>query len=327
MLKRLLVLVLVAAGPLPVPPAFAQPLTLESKIPLGSVSGRIDHFAYAPASRRLFVAELGNDSVGIVDLKDGKVRHITGLREPQGLGWHGATDTLYVANAGDGSVRLYQGPDFAPAGAIALGNDADNIRFDRWRDRMVVGYGSGGLAMIDPVSRRKAGDIALKGHPESFQFDEDGRRLFANVPDARQVAVVDVGQGKQVSHLELGGAQSNFPMAVDGPKHRLLIVTRSPPRLIAFATQDGKRVATVEACGDADDVFVDDRRQRLYVMCGDGLVEVFAARDDGYQSIGRIQTVSGARTGLFAADADRLYVGVRARFREPAAIWVFRPAP
>ena len=187
-------LVLVGAGLLLIQPTFAQPLTLETKIPLGNVSGRIDHFAYDPANRLLFVAELGNDSVGIVDLKDGTVRRLTGLREPQGLAWHAASKTLYVANAGDGSVRLYQGPEFSPAGTIALGDDADNVRLDRKRDRIVVGYGSGGLAVIDPASRRKVGDIALKGHPESFQFDEDGQHLFANVPDARQVAVVDVGQ-------------------------------------------------------------------------------------------------------------------------------------
>lgn len=323
MLKRLLVL----ASLLLAQPAFAQPLTLEAKIPLGDVSGRIDHFAYDPADRLLFVAELGNDSVGIVDLKDGKVRHLTGLREPQGVAWHAATRTLYVANAGDGSVRLYQGPDFTPAGTIALGSDADNIRLDVRRDRIVVGYGSGGLAVIDPASRRKAADIPLKDHPESFQFDEEGQRVFVNVPDARQVAVVDVGQGRQVSSLDLGGARANFPMAVDAPRHRVLVVTRSPARLIAFSTQDGKRVATVDTCGDADDVFVDDRRQRVYVACGDGLVEVFGARGDGYESIGRVPTVSGARTALFVADADRLYVAVRARFREPAAIWVFRPTP
>ncbi|HEY4170533.1 MAG TPA: hypothetical protein VGM96_27310 [Reyranella sp.] len=323
MLKRLLVL----ASLLLAHPAFAQPLTLESKIPLGNVSGRIDHFAYGPAGRRLFVAELGNGSVGIIDLKDGKVRRLTGLREPQGLAWHAATRTLYVANAGDGSVRLYQGPDFTAAGTIVLGHDADNIRLDSKRDRIVVGYGSGGLAVIDPTSRRKVADIALRGHPESFQFDEEGRRVFVNVPDARQVAIVDVGQGRQVSSLDLGGARSNFPMAVDATRHRVLVATRSPARLIAFSIQDGHRVATVDTCGDSDDVFVDDRRQRVYVACGDGLVEVFGMRGDDYESIGRIPTVSGARTALFVADADRLYVAVRARFREPAAIWVFRPTP
>src|SRR5712691_9421867 len=95
--------------------SFAQttgslPLQLESKIPLGDVRGRIDHMAIDLPRQRLFVAELGNDSVGIVDLKNRKVVHtITGLKEPQGVGYVPSTDALYVANAGDGSVRLFQG--------------------------------------------------------------------------------------------------------------------------------------------------------------------------------------------------------------------------
>src|SRR6266851_4239133 len=149
------------------------PLALEAKIPLGAVAGRIDHFTLNADRQLLFVAELGNNRVGIVDLKNRKVVHrLAGLSEPQGVAYHMATDTLYVANAGDGSLRLYQGPDFTAAGGIALGEDADNIRIDSGRNRIVVGYGKGALAMIDPASRRKIGDLPLKGHPESFQFDE-----------------------------------------------------------------------------------------------------------------------------------------------------------
>ena len=325
-------LALLAGLSLATPARSADPLQLEGKIPLGEVSGRIDHFGYDAKHKRLFVAELGNESVGIIDLKAGKVAgRLKGLSEPQGLAWHPATDTLYVANAGDGSVRLFQAyrdSDFLqPAGAIPLGDDADNVRLDSRRDLIVVGYGKGALAVIDPASRRKIADIALNAHPESFQFDEKGERIFANVPNARQVAVVDLGQGKQTSSLDLGGAGSNFPMAVDAEAHRLLVATRSPARLLAFSTVDGKAVGTVDTCGDSDDLFVDARRQRVYVTCGDGVVEVFARRGGDYESIGRVRTVSGARTWWFAADADRLYVGVRASGSTPAAIWIFRPAP
>src|ERR1700690_1083771 len=105
------------------------PLQLESKIALGNVHGRIDHMAVDLKRQRLFVAELGNDSVGVVDLANRKLLHtITGLKEPQGVGYEPSTDTLYVANAGDGSVRMYQGGDFKETGRIALGDDADNIR-------------------------------------------------------------------------------------------------------------------------------------------------------------------------------------------------------
>jgi len=323
-----LLLSLLAGWSVATPAWSADPLQLEAKIPLGNVSGRIDHFAYDPQQHLLFVAELGNNSVGIADLEAGKVAgRLSGLSEPQGLGWHAATRTLYVANAGDGSVRLYQGPDFTPAGAIALGDDADNVRLDSVRDRVVVGYGSGGLSIIDPASRRKIADIPLRRHPESFQFDEQGQRIFANVPNAGEIAVVDVGQGKQMSSLALGGAHANFPMAIDPQNHRLLAVTRNPARLLVFGTQDGKPLARLQTCGDSDDLFVDAKRQRIYVTCGEGMVEVFAHKGDAYESIARVPTVSGARTSWFAADRDRLYVAVRAHASEPAAIWIFRPAP
>ena len=136
-------------------PAFADEplLVLEQKIPLGKVGGRIDHLAINLERQRLFVAELGNNSVGIVDLHSGRLmRNLDGFRKPQGVAYVKSTDTLYVSNAGDGAVQLFQGPDFVPAGRIELGEDADNIRVDMKNDKVFVGYGSGALAVIDSVA-------------------------------------------------------------------------------------------------------------------------------------------------------------------------------
>ena len=247
MLAALLGLLLPAASRAADPP----PPLLEAKIPLGAVAGRIDHFAVDADRQLLFAAELGNDSVGIVDVKERKVLHrLAALKEPQGVAYHAPTGTLYVANAGDGSVRLFQGPDFTPAGRIDLGDDADNIRLDPWRNRIVVGYGKGALAVIDPASRRKVADIPLKGHPESFQFSAAGERIFVNVPDAREIAVIDAGAGRQVSALDTAGAAANFPMAVDIDEHRLLVVFRSPAKLMVFATRTGKLEGSFESCRD-----------------------------------------------------------------------------
>src|SRR5437870_3026962 len=95
------------------------PMQLESKIPLGDVKGRIDHMAIDLPRRRLFVAELGNDTVGVVDLNEQKVQHvITGLKEPQGVGYVPSSDTLFVANAEDGSVLLFRGADCAAVAEV-----------------------------------------------------------------------------------------------------------------------------------------------------------------------------------------------------------------
>lgn len=308
--------------------AEAAPLLLETKIPLGPVSGRIDHFAVDPARQRLFVAELGNNTVGVVDLKERKaLRTIGGLKEPQGVGYVPATDTLYVANAGDGSVHLFQGESLAPAGRIELGEDADNIRVDAQADRVFIGYGRGALAVIDPASRAKIADIPLEGHPESFQIDPAAGRIFVNVPDIGHIAVVDLAAGRQIGAWPLRNARANFPMALDGDGHRVIVVVRKPPRLIAFATKDGSVVAEIETCGDADDLFVDPKRHRIYVSCGEGLIDVLERRGAGYARVGRVPTATGARTSLYLPGPDRLYVAVRATSGEPAAIWVLRPAP
>jgi DNA-binding beta-propeller fold protein YncE len=304
------------------------PLVLDGKIALGKVSGRIDHLAVDPGRRRLFVAELGNDTVGVVDLKGGSVlRRLKGLREPQGVGYVAATDTLYVADAKDGAVTIFRGEALAPAGRIDLKDDADNIRVDADANRVYIGYGSGALAVIDPATQATLADIPLKAHPESFQLDPASSRIYVNVPDAHEIAVVDRAARKQVAAWRVPEAGANFPMALDSEGKRVLAVFRHPPLLVALDAATGAVAAKLGTCGDADDVFVDSKRKRVYVSCGAGYIEVFAAERDGYRSIARLPTASGARTSLFVPALDRLYLAVRATRSEPAAIWVYRPQP
>ncbi|TMJ70505.1 MAG: hypothetical protein E6G83_01090 [Alphaproteobacteria bacterium] len=303
------------------------PLVLEAEIPLGDVSGRIDHLSIDVKRQRLFVAELGNNSLGVIDLAAGKVlRRIDGLSEPQGVAYVLFTDSVFVANAGDGSVRVLRGDDLTPMGRIELGDDADNVRVDAARNRVLVGYGKGALAVIDPASQTKTADIHLKAHPEGFQIDETGTQIFVNVPDARGIEVVDLAAGS-TRPLPTQGAGSNFPMSIDAEEHRVLVVFRSPPTLMALSIQDGHLAATVETCGDADDVFVDPKRRRVYVSCGEGVIDVLESGEPGYRQLTRVPTVSGARTSLFVPELDRRFVAVRTGSNQPAAVWVFRPTP
>jgi DNA-binding beta-propeller fold protein YncE len=302
------------------------PLQLEAKILLGNVRGRIDHMAIDLTRQRLFVAELGNDSIGVVDLAGRSVmRTISRLNEPQGVGYEPSTDTLFVANARDGSVKLFDGNDYKATGQIELGSDADNIRIDAAAKRVIIGYGNGALASLDAATRSKVQYALLKAHPESFQLDPGTNRIFVNLPDARAVAVVDGKSGKQLASwpMDKGG---NFAMAIDRDRNRLLVAFRSPPELGVFALTDGKAVATAETCGDVDDLFVDARRVRVYVSCGQGYVDMLDA-GDAYKRISRIPTAAGARTSLFVPEMDRLLVAVREGFAGPAAIWMFRPVP
>jgi DNA-binding beta-propeller fold protein YncE len=303
-----------------------MPLTLESKVTLGEVLGRIDHLAMDAARQRLYVAELGNNSVGVVDLKERKVlRTLHGFREPQGIAYEPSTDTVYVANAGDGSVHLLHGEDLTPAGTIELGEDADNIRIDMSSHRVLVGYGNGALAIIDPVRRQKIADIRLKAHPESFQVEPQGGRIFVNVPDANEIAVVDLLTGKQTSSWATKNLRANFPLAIDAERQQVLVMSRHPAKLAAFNLRDGGMTHAVEGCGDSDDLFVDAERSQIYVSCGEGFLDVFAARADGFVRVMHLATAPGARTSLWVPQLDRLFLAVRTA-KDPAAIWILRPA-
>ena len=304
----------------------APALQLEGKISLGAVRGRIDHMALDAERHRLFVAELGNDSVGVVDLEARKVvRVIDGLKEPQGVGYAKSTDTLFVANGGDGSVHLFKGADYAPDGRIDLGEDADNVRLEEAAGRVFVGYGAGALAVIDPASRSRVMDIRLPAHPESFQLDPRSNRVFVNVPGRHEIVVVDREAGKQTASWPMKSANANFPMALDQETGRVLVVFRNPTRLGVFAMQDGASVASTETCGDSDDIYLDNSRHRIYVSCGAGAVDVIDAQS--YRRVARIPTVSGARTSFFSPALDRFMLAVRATAGEPAAIWIYRPTP
>jgi len=303
-------------------------LELEAKIPLGTARGRIDHLAIDPVRKRVFIAELENNSLGIVDLNSARLlRRIADLNEPQGVAYDPQTDTVFVANGGDGTVRSFRGEDFVATARLEIGSGADNIRVDGDPALVYVGYGSGALAVIDPFSRTKRKDIALSTHPESFQISRSTRQIFVNLPDAQAIAVIAPDEGQQPKIWPVGrGRRGNFAMALDDDSHHLIVVFRAPPKLGVLDMRDSTPIAERDTCGDVDDVFVDGRRQRIYVICGEGFIDVFEARA-AYARLARITTRRGARTGLFSPELDRLAVAIRAAEHEPAALWVYRPLP
>jgi len=303
------------------------PLQLETRIPLGTVNGRIDHLAIDVGRKHLFVAELENNSLGIVDLNNGSLLHrISDLKEPQGVGYVPTVDTLFVANGGDGSLRLFRGGEFAATANMQLGKDADNVRVDAGSKSVYVGYGAGALAVIDPSSHAKIKDIALPAHPESFQISQTTQQVFVNLPDAQSIAVIDPQAGRLSQSWPTGNDHGNFAMTLDDGGRRTIVVFRNPPKLSVRDMQTGTPVAERDTCGDVDDVFFDSKRRRVYVTCGEGAIDIFDA-DADYARMAQLATRRGARTSLFIPELDRLAVAVRASDTEPAAIWVYRPLP
>jgi len=305
-------------------PTGSAPLRLEHKIELPDVQGRIDHMSVDPATGRLFMAALGNDTVEVIDVKAARrIQTIRGVAEPQGVLVVPALDRLFVASGKDGQLHVFEATSLAPRPAVPLGDDADNVRLDPAGGRVWVGYGDGALAAVDADGKRAA-DIPLGAHPESFQLEKDGPRAFVNVPGAGAVAVVDRAKRAVVARWRTGEASANFPMALDEADRRLFVVCRKPARLLVLNLDSGAIVATLPTVGDSDDIFYDASARRLYVSGGAGAIVVYRQDDaDHYREIASVETVTGARTSLFSPELRRLFLAVRRQGQTSAAIWVY----
>ena len=304
------------------------PLRFVQAIPLPSVEGRIDHLAADLKGQRLFVAALGNNTVEVIDLKAGnRVQTIAGLREPQGVGFIPESNKLYVANAKGGACDIFDGTSFKRIKSVKFSDDADNVRYDAAARRVYVGYGDGALGVIDAASGERIGDVKLDGHPESFQLEKNGSRVFVNIPTARKIAVVDRAKAVLIGSWKVEG-RDNFPMALDEEHHRLFVATRKPAKLVVFDTESGRAVATLDAPGDADDVFYDGARRRIYISGGEGTIGVLRHVDaDRYEAITKISAAAGARTSLFVPELGRLYLAVPHRGGQGAEIRVYEALP
>ena len=298
------------------------PLQLKQIIPLPGVEGRIDHFALDAANDRLFVCALGNNSLEVVDLRKGeRIHSISGLGSPQGVAYVPESDRLFVANDEGGICKIFDGRSFQPLSEVNLKDDADNVRYDDAAKKIYVGFGSGGIAIVNATDGKQVGSIKLSAHPEAFELEKHGRRIFVNVPNARHVAVIDRETGRVVATWKTDLAFANFPMALDEASHRLFVGCRLPSRLLVINTDSGDIVAKVDISSDADEIFYDSKRNRVYAVCGAGKVDIIQQIDsNGYKTLTKIDTAEGARTGMFAPDRNTLFVAVPRRGSHDAEI-------
>jgi DNA-binding beta-propeller fold protein YncE len=305
-----------------------QPLQLEEQIPVPHVAGRLDHFSADVKRKRLFVSGLGNNTVEVIDTFQGKVIHsIPGLSQPQGPLYVPGFDKLYVANAEDGKVRVFDGATYGLKTTIDFGKDPDNLRYDAASKKVFVGFGEddGGIAVIDPATDERVGPVLkTEGHPEAFQVEASGAHVFVNVPDAGNVVESIDRKTGAVTKWPLTGLRGNYAMALNEADHRLFTITRKTPMLVVLDTTTGKEVARLRAAGECDDVYFDEGRKRIYVIGAEGFISVFQQNDpDHYELVASVPSAVGIRTGFFYSKRDRLYVGVPAKGSEPAQVWTF----
>jgi DNA-binding beta-propeller fold protein YncE len=331
-------------------------------MPLDGVEGRLDHLAVDVQSQRLFVSGLENHTIEVVDLaKRQRIHEITGVSEPQGLVFIPEKNRLMVCSRGDGTCRSFDASTFAEGPWVDLGRNADNVRFDA-AGKMIFA-GSGGepgngllsamdLASLLPVEQggqpaephspadflldrpRQADskfEIQLPAHPESIQLDPANRRIYVNVPDEHQIAVLNVSSTNLTvaTNWPVTVAEKNFPMALNAAAGRLYIACRKPPLLASYDTHTGKMLSQTPCVGDADDMFYDAKLKRIYIIGGAGFVDVFQvpATGEEFTRLAHMPTATRARTGLFIPDLQTLVVARPHTTNGAAAVLLFRAEP
>ncbi len=314
----------------------APALSPKDPIRLTKVEGRMDHLGIDMKGQRLFATAFDNHTLEVIDLKTGRQVHtITGLDEPQGAFCDPANNRLFEANGGDGTVKIFDATTFKLLQTVTLDLDADNVRYDARGKHIVVGYGGekflagkvaragggGALAILDSDGK-KVGDIPLDAHPESFQLEKIGTRVYVNVPDKQEVEVADLIKGTVLDRWPVS-CTTNFPMSLDEAHHRLFVGCRIPARLAVFDTETGKIIASPAIVEHTDDLFFDASTGRIYIL-GEGFIEAWKEKDpDHYELYGRYPTPADGRTGLLVPDLKELFETIPHHGQQGAQISVY----
>lgn len=305
------------------------PLVLVRIIAMPDVEGRFDHMGVDPKSNRVFAAVYGNDSVEVSDVARGRrIQSIrAGFIKPQMAAYIPDLNRIVVSNEGDGSCKIFDADTYKLIDTVKFPDDADQLRYDPATKRVYVGYGDGAIGMFDAATNKRIeGDFELGAHPESFQLEEKGPRIFVNLASISQIAVIDRNTHK-IEKWKLEEAGTNFPMALDEVHHRLFVAARRPARLLVLDTDSGKVIASLPGASDTDDMWYDPTRKRIYIPSGEGFIFVYQQIDPNrYERIAKIPSAIGARTSVYYGQVGKhnsLYLAVPGRSNKGAELWIY----
>lgn|ERR1035437_976459 len=304
-------------------------LQLTKIISLPGIKGRIDHLDINLKDQIVYIAALGSNAIEVVDLNKEKVVHsITGLDEPQGIGYIPQNHEIFIANGGNGDCYFYNAITFEKLATIHLKSDADDVRYDSADKKIYVGYGSGGIAIIDADKHKQVGDVKLPAHPEGFQIDKN--LLYVNLPGPDMIGVVDIKKLKLIGNISKNYRSGNFPMALDATGNRLFIGYRHPGKLVVMDTKTGNRISVSELTNDSDDLFYDELTKRVYVSCGGGYaslgyINIFQLQSSNtYKQIANIPTRNGARTSLLVPQLNLFLVPEPSVYTHDGELMVYK---
>lgn len=308
-------------------PGYGQSLLkFEKEISLPNVNGRIDHLDVDLQHQIIYVAALDNNTVELVDLQKNTVlQTITGLSEPQGVAYISKHHEVFVANGGTGECVFYDSNTFKKIASVKYDDDADDVRYDAEHDLVYVGYGNGGIGIINAASHQKLSSISLPSHPESFQLDTRQQRLWVNLPGSGMVGVVDIKSRKLIKQWKRLLPRANFPMAYDSIQHRIMIGYRVPATLKVLDSNTGEELFSSGMVGDVDDFYWDDKAKLLLISGGAGSINIFKQiSSKQYKEAANIATRHGARTSLWIPQLRLFILAARAAGGKPASLLIYK---
>jgi DNA-binding beta-propeller fold protein YncE len=319
------------------------PLVLEKSwtipdVPVGPYS---DHLSIDLVGGRLFASPQAAKAIAVLDLRDGRVLKMMPVGNPHGLFFSPTLKRLFVTDGASGDVKVFSSEDYSLVKTIPLALGADALADDPHSQFIYVNNGGEHarmdhalISVVDTVRMEKVADIAIatRGDLEAAVVDSGKQLLYVNLFDDSAIAVVDLSKRQQVGTWKLpSGIHFNIGIAVDTAHSRLYVVSRDSEMhgsIIVLDTATGRPVATLPIGGWADGVFVDQKRQRIYVSAGVGQIESYTIEaNDGYRRQATVDTAVLAKTSLYSSELDRLYVSVPHLGSTEAQIMVFKPAP
>ncbi len=307
-LARVLLLALLAGGAAPGPGGPApSPGRIVADLRGADAPGLWDYAAIDPDAARLLVARMsGVEAFDLAGDRPGRevaagrhVHAVVPLPRHRLLFTNGDTDTATIVEAGSGRVVATLPTGAKPDGAI----------YDPAAGQVLVMDGKDGtVTRIDVAAAtpKVAGRIAVGGALEAPALDAGGGRLFVNIEDRAQIAVVGLASGRVTARYRLAGCDAPTGLAYDG-RHRLLVAACANG-VASVLREDGTGVATLPIGPHPDAVLADAAHDRMFIPSGgNGTVAEIALSPAPH--VARLFTTRhGARTGAYDPRSQWLYL-------------------
>lgn len=270
-----------------------------------------DYASFDAGHGRLLVNR--NDGVLSLDVNSG---HVTPIFVA-GAHTHATVVTpggrLIITNGADNTVSVADADTGRVIANIAVGQKPDAAVFDPASGLVfVMNADSGDVSLIDPARAALVGRISVPGKLEFAAVDAHGR-LFINVEDTAEIAVVDTRAQKLISRWSIKGCESPTGLAFVSAHQAL--VTSCANRVAKFVDpRNGRELGQVKIGPSPDAVLYDAHRDLVAIASAgsleeDGELTLLKGGGRG-KVLQRITTQRGARTVAEDLKTGRFYLPV-----------------